>query len=64
MPPIQNQTAADGSSAGDIGTKKKTTENGLLLNTTKGILVILHDANGNGTISLTTDEWNIGSPTQ
>jgi Cu-Zn family superoxide dismutase len=33
-----------------------------LLNTTKGYIGnFTADANGNGTISLTTDEWNIGS---
>jgi Cu-Zn family superoxide dismutase len=42
-------------------TFKKITENGVAEYHKGDIGNFTADANGNGTISLTTDEWNIGS---
>jgi hypothetical protein len=44
----------------DIEPYLKNTENGVYCEYHKGDIGTL-DANGNGTITLTTDEWNIGS---
>jgi Cu-Zn family superoxide dismutase len=49
----------------DIGTQPlRNTENGVLANIIGDIGNFTADASGNATITLTTDEWNIGSEIQ
>jgi Cu-Zn family superoxide dismutase len=54
-------SAADGSSAGGHSTFKKHGKWGVGEYHKGDIGNFTADANGNGTITLTTDEWNIGS---